>query len=191
MSGPGLTTSQTIGPFFSHALLRDDLNVLVGPETAGERLRIEGRILDGDRVPVPDAMVEIWQADSHGRYNHPLDRRAVPLDPSFTGFGRSGTDEAGRFWFETVKPGPVPFDANSVQAPHLNVAVFARGMLNHATTRFYFEDEPANADDPFLARVPTHRRSTLLAKRELVDGTVTYRLDIVLQGEGETVFFNL
>lgn len=191
MSAPGLTTSQTVGPFFSHALLRDELNVLVRPETAGERIRIEGRVLDGDREPVPDAMVEIWQANSHGRYNHPLDRRAVPLDPSFTGFGRSGTDEAGRFWFETVKPGPVPFDENSVQAPHLNVAVFARGMLNHAATRFYFEDEPTNADDPFLARVPAHRRSTLLAKRELVDGTVTYRLDIVLQGEAETVFFNL
>jgi protocatechuate 3,4-dioxygenase alpha subunit len=107
-----LTTSQTAGPFFHDALLREDArrNVLVGPATAGERIRIEGRVLDGDGAPIPDALVEIWQANSHGRYNHPLDRCDAPLDPDFTGFGRSDTDDAGRYWFETVKPGPVPFD---------------------------------------------------------------------------------
>ena len=106
-----LTGSQTVGPFFSPALLREDArrNVLTKPETAGERIRIEGRVLDGDGVPVPDAMVEIWQANAYGRYNHPADSGPAPLDPSFLGFGRSGTEDDGRYWFETVKPGAVPF----------------------------------------------------------------------------------
>ena len=193
MTAFGLTGSQTIGPFFEDALLREDCrrNVLVGPETAGERIRIEGRVFDGDGQPVPDALVEIWQANPHGRYNHPLDRRDVPLDPTFSGFGRTGTDAVGAYWFETVKPGPVPFDGRTDQAPHVCVVVFARGMLNHAVTRLYFEDEAANATDPVLGRVPHQRRSTLLARRAAGDGTVVYRWDIVLQGDGETVFFNL
>lgn len=187
-----LTSSQTVGPFFAPALLRDPLNVLVGAETAGERIRVEGRVLDGDAQPVPDAMVEIWQANSHGRYNHPLDQRDLPLDPSFTGFGRSGTDEAGRYWFETIRPGPVPFDGERMQAPHLVVLVHARGLLNHAVTRLYFGDDPATEADPVLALVPAGRRATLLAARgEPADATAVYRFDIVLQGEGETVFFNL
>ncbi len=187
----GLTTTQTVGPFFERALLGDLLNVVVRPETEGERIRIEGRLLDGDGNPVPDAIVEIWQANRHGRYNHPLDRRELPLDPEFTGFGRSGTDADGWFWFETIKPGPVPFDGEKLQAPHLSMIVAARGLLNHLTTRLYFADDPANEDDPVLARVPADRRRTLLARREEADGVVTYRLDIVLQGRGETVFFNL
>ena len=194
MSGPaafGLTTTQTVGPFFERALLRDPLNVLVRPETDGERIRIEGRLFDGDGTPVPDAVVEIWQANRHGRYNHPLDRRELPLDPEFTGFGRSGTDAEGRFWFETIKPGPVPFDGDTLQAPHLSLVVASRGLLNHLATRLYFADDPANADDPVLARVPASRRDTLLARREEADGVVVYRLDVVLQGRGETVFFNL
>ena len=193
MSASGLTSSQTIGPFFEDSLLREDCrrNELAGPETAGQRIRIEGRVFDGDGQVVPDAMVEIWQANAHGRYNHPLDRRAAPLDPAFTGFGRTGTDEAGMYWFETVKPGPVPFDHQTDQAPHICLTVFARGMLNHAVTRIYFEDEPGNAADPVLVRVPSGRRSTLLARREARGGTVVYRWDIVLQGENETVFFNL
>jgi len=189
-----LTASQTVGPFCAPALLRDDArrNVLVGPETAGERIRIEGRVLDGDGLPVPDAMVEIWQANAQGRYNHPADGGPAPLDPSFAGFGRSGTDEDGGYWFETVKPGPVPFDGEPMQAPHICVTVFARGLLNHAVTRLYFEDEPANATDPVLQYVPEERRGTLLARPELVGGgMVVYRFDIVLQGAGETAFFNL
>lgn len=189
-----LTASQTVGPFFSPGLLRDDTrrNVLAGPETAGERIRIEGRVLDGDGLPVPDAMIEIWQANAHGRYNHPADRGPAPLDASFAGFGRSGTDEDGGYWFETVKPGPVPFDGERKQAPHICVTVFARGLLNHAVTRLYFEDEPANAADPILQHVPEERRATLLARPELVGGgMVVYRFDIVLQGAGETAFFNL
>jgi protocatechuate 3,4-dioxygenase alpha subunit len=188
----GLTTSQTVGPFFSRALLRDPLNnVMVGEGTAGERIRIEGRVIDGDGNPVSDAMIEIWQANAHGRYNHPLDRRDAPLDPSFTGFGRAGSDDQGAFWFETIKPGVVPFDGTRMQAPHLSVLVFSRGMLNHAVTRLYFGDDPANDDDPILALVPKGRRETLLAQRDEADGTVVYRLDIVLQGRGETVFFNV
>lgn len=188
-----LTSSQTIGPFFEPALLREDArrHVLVQPETAGERIRVEGRVLDGDGEPVPDAMVEIWQANAHGRYNHPADQGPAALDPSFTGFGRSGTDEAGRYWFETVKPGPVAFDEKQMQAPHICITVFSRGMLNHAVTRLYFADEPANAEDPVLQHVPAERRATLLARRESDGATTVYRFDIIMQGANETAFFNL
>ncbi len=193
MSRFPLTGSQTVGPFFAPALLREDArrNVLTHPEIAGERIRIEGRVLDGDGVPVPDAMVEIWQANAHGRYNHPADQGPAPLNPSFLGFGRSGTEEDGSYWFQTVKPGLVPFDGEQLQAPHICVTVFARGLLNHLVTRLYFEDEPTNAGDPVLQCVPDHRRVTLLARRESGSSTVVYRFDIILQGTGETAFFNL
>jgi protocatechuate 3,4-dioxygenase alpha subunit len=190
-----LTSSQTVGPFFAPALLREDArrHVLITPETVGERMRIEGRVLDGDGVPVPDALVEIWQANTYGRYNHPTDTRPTELDPSFLGFGRSGTDEDGNYWFETIKPGAVPFDAEGqrLQAPHIGVTVFARGLLNHLVTRLYFEDEPANAGDPVLQCVPEERRGTLLARRLLGGAMVVYRFDIILQGANETAFFNL
>jgi protocatechuate 3,4-dioxygenase alpha subunit len=188
-----LTSSQTVGPFFEPALLREDArrNVLIQQETAGERIRIEGRVLDGDGVPVPDALVEIWQANSHGRYNHPTDQGPVPLDPSFLGFGRSSTTDEGNYWFETIKPGSVPFDGERLQAPHICYTVFSRGLLNHVMTRLYFEDEPSNTSDPVLQCVPEERRATLLARRELVDAAVIYRFDIVLQGANETAFFNL
>lgn len=188
-----LTSSQTVGPFFAPALLREDArrNVLIQPETIGERIRIEGRVLDGDGVAVPDAMVEIWQANAHGRYNHSSDPGPAPLDPSFLGFGRSGTAEDGIYWFETVKPGPVPFDGERLQAPHICVTVFSRGLLNHVMTRLYFEDEPANSSDPVLQFVPGERRATLLARREPAGAVVIYRFDIILQGANETAFFNL
>jgi protocatechuate 3,4-dioxygenase, alpha subunit len=191
MKSQGLTPSQTIGPFFEPALLRDDSrrNVLVGPNTAGERVRVEGQVLDGEAGPVPDALIELWQANSHGRYHHPTDRRDLPLDPDFTGFGRTGTDEEGRFWFETIKPGPVPAAGGGRQAPHLNLTIFARGLLDHLLTRLYFEDEPANLDDPVLGLVPPERRATLVATRAADPGGTTYRLNIVLQGAGETAFF--
>jgi protocatechuate 3,4-dioxygenase alpha subunit len=193
MSSYGLTSTQTVGPFFYDCLLRADAqrNTLVTPDTAGERIRIEGRVTDGDGQPVPDAMIEIWQANGHGRYNHPADQRDLPLDPQFTGFGRSGTDEDGTFWFETIKPGRVPFDDTTTQAPHINVSVFARGLLNHLLTRLYFADEAANAEDAVLACVHAERRDTLVAQRSESGGVATYRFDIVLQGAGETVFFNL
>ncbi len=188
-----LTSSQTVGPFFAPALLRQDAhrNVLIGAETVGERIRIEGRVLDGNAAPVPDAMVEIWQANAHGRYNHPTDQGSTLLDSSFIGFGRSGTDEDGRYWFETIKPGTVAFDEKLKQAPHICVTVFARGLLNHLATRLYFANEPTNALDPVLQRVPEDRRGTLLAQRQEEGTESVYHFDIILQGTGETVFFNL
>ena len=193
MSARPPTGAQTVGPFFGPALLRDGARrqVLVGPATSGTRLRIEGRVLDGDGAPVPDALIEIWQANTHGRYDHPADGRDRPLDPSFTGFGRTGTDDDGAYWFETIKPGRVPGPDDTLQAPHVVVTVFARGLLNHVVTRLYFADDPTNDQDPILARVPTDRRPTLLARSTERDGQRVYRFDIVLQGEGETVFFNL
>jgi protocatechuate 3,4-dioxygenase alpha subunit len=187
-----LTASQTVGPFFHDCLLREGahINVLTTAETAGERIRLVGRVLDGDGAGVPDAMVEIWQANSYGRYHHPRDTRDLPLDPAFSGFGRTGTDTDGGFWFETVRPGPVPFDGAAMQAPHICVAVFGRGLLNHLYTRLYFADEPATATDPVLLRVPAERRATMVATREQADGATLYRLDIVLQGAGETAFLN-
>ena len=191
MTGRGLTPSQTVGPFF-HGIVRDGANVLVTPHTRGDRIRIEGRILDGDGAAVPDAVVEIWQANSRGRYRHPADPRDVPLDPAFIGFGRARTDDRGAYWFDTVKPGPVPFTAaDTWQAPHVNMAVAARGLLNHLLTRIYFEDEAANRTDPVLQRVPEGRRRTLVAARTAVDRAVVYRFDVVLQGRAETVFFDL
>ena len=190
MSMSLLTGSQTVGPFFSPSLLREGAsrNVLTEPATFGERIRIQGRVLDGDRAPVPDALVEIWQADAMGHYNHPSDPQPA-ID--FTGFGRSGTGEDGSYWFETIKPGPVPFDAQHMQAPHVVVTVFSRGLLNHLVTRLYFADEPANAGDPILGYVPDERRATLLANRETKGSIAIYRFDIIMQGPGETVFFNV
>jgi protocatechuate 3,4-dioxygenase alpha subunit len=192
MTNVTLTSSQTVGPFFHDCLLREDArrNVLAPPEALGERIRIEGRVFDGDGAGVPDAMIEIWQANAAGRYNHPSDTRHAPLDPAFHGFGRSGTDADGAYWFETIKPGPVPFDTQRLQAPHICVAVLARGLLNHLFTRLYFGGEAANAGDPVLLHVPVDRRATLLAQPSDGDARV-YRFDIVLQGAGETVFFNV
>ena len=187
-----LTSSQTVGPFFGPALVRDDemQHVLTGPDTQDRRIRIEGCVYDGEGVPVPDALVEIWQANAYGRYNHPDDQSDAPLDPEFTGFGRSGADDEGRFWFETIVPGPVAFDGERLQAPHISVTVFARGLLNHLFTRIYFADEPANLNDPILHLVPADRRATLLATRSADGPTAVYQFDIILQGPGETVFFN-
>jgi protocatechuate 3,4-dioxygenase alpha subunit len=191
----GIVPSQTVGPFFTDCLLRPDAcrNVLVQPETRGERIRVEGRILDGDGVGVPDALVEIWQANARGRYHHAADNREAPaLEPGFVGFGRSGTDAGGGYWFETIKPGAVPFgDGTRLQAPHISVMILARGLLNHLATRLYFADEPATEMDPVLQRVPADRRATLIAQPEAAAGRKLYRWDIILQGAGETAFFNL
>lgn len=186
------TPSQTVGPFYSIGLTSRAMNVLADDATEGRLIRIEGCVFDGDGKPVPDAMVEIWQANSYGRYNHPDDMQEKPLDPSFTGWGRSGTDENCLFQFETIKPGPVPGADDSVQAPHVNVAVFARGMLLHAYTRIYFADEPANADDPVLNSIKNkRRRQTLIAIPGTENGKTVYRFDIHLQGENETVFLDV
>lgn len=188
-----LTASQTVGPFFSFGLLRPDAtrNVVAPPGTAGERIRVEGRVLDGEGAPVPDGLVEIWQANAGGRYKHPLDQREIPLDPAFTGFGRSGTDDAGRFWFETIKPGAVPGANGGTQALHLVVTLFTRGILNHVVTRMYFADDPATESDVVLGRVPADRRGTLLAQPTHANGKTVYHWDVVMQGAGETAFMNV
>jgi protocatechuate 3,4-dioxygenase, alpha subunit len=186
------TPSQTVGPFYSLGLTQKTTNLLASDTTQGEKIRIEGCVFDGDGKPVPDAMVEIWQANAYGRYNHPDDKQERPLDPSFLGWGRSGTDKTGVFSFETVKPGSVPGPDASVQAPHINVTVFARGMLVHAYTRIYFGDEPGNETDPVLSSIKSKsRRRTLIAPREENNSKPVYRFDIRLQGENETVFFDM
>ena len=191
MSMLPLTPPQTVGPFF-HPLVREGLNTLVTAGTLGDRIRVEGRVLDGRREGVADAMVEIWQANAQGRYRHPADRRSVPLDPAFVGFGRAATDAEGAYWFETIRPGRVPFDRATSQAPHINVAVFARGLLHHLFTRIYFPEDGPIATDPVLRTVPEHRRATLVARHGPASGgPPVYRFDIVLQGEAETVFFDL
>jgi protocatechuate 3,4-dioxygenase alpha subunit len=186
------TPSQTVGPFYSIGLTRAPMNVLATDAAHGERIRIQGQVFDGDGQPVPDALVEIWQANAYGRYNNPEDKQEKPLDSSFMGWGRSGTDENCFYRFDTIKPGPVPGPGDTVQAPHINVAVFARGMLVHAFTRIYFGDELANATDPVLNSIKNKaRRSTLIARREERDGKTIYHFDIRLQGGNETVFFDM
>ncbi len=193
---PGITPSQTVGPYFAYALTPRDYgrpeivtNDLVTPTTLGRHIRIEGRVLDGDGAPIGDAMVEIWQADAGGFYAHPGDasRRS---NVGFKGFGRSGTDAEGRYGFRTIKPGQVPGPGDTMQAPHVNVGVFARGLLRRLFTRLYFADESANDRHPILACVPTaERRTTLIARRRPGEGDPVYVFDIRLQGKDETVFF--
>jgi protocatechuate 3,4-dioxygenase alpha subunit len=191
----GITPSATVGPFFLFGLVPstyggEDVitNNLVTPDAAGEKIRIEGRVLDGDGAPIPDAMLEIWQADAAGRYAHPADTRALP-NAAFKGFGRSPTDGEGRYAFDTIKPGAVPGPNGRMQAPHIAVNLFSRGVLKQMVSRIYFSDEAANAADPVLELVPPARRATLIARREERDGAPVYRLDFKLQGDGETVFF--
>lgn len=193
------TPSQTVGPYFAYGLTSEQygyqLDQIAGgnltsdaDDVTGERIRIEGRVLDGQGEVIPDAMIEIWQADGEGRYAHPADPRGS--NTSFKGFGRvgTGTDPQNRFIFETVKPASV----DGKQAPHINVIVFARGLLSHAYTRIYFSDEEtANAEDPALANVPVERRNTLIGRRESAAQGVVYLWDIHMQGDEETVFFDL
>ena len=181
------TPSQTIGPFFHDALLDRDRSELVSPDDPGA-IRIVGTVYDGAGEVVPDAMVEIWQANRAGRYNHPADNRDdLPLEEGFSGFGRAGTDANGGFSFLTVKPGPVPGTDGMVQAPHVMVSVFARGLLKRLVSRIYFPDEEeANAADPVLSSIEDQElRRTLIARDE--GGTL--RFDIYLQGENQTAFF--
>lgn len=189
------TPSQTVGPFFHLGMVRAEWADLTADNPVGERIAIEGRITDGDGAAVPDAVLEVWQANAAGRYNHPADNREdKPLDPRFRGFGRVATDADGRFRIVTVKPGPVPGNGNALQAPHINVALFARGLLIHLFTRIYFADETAaNAADPLLSAIDDRDvRATLLARRDgSAGGAPLYRWDIVMQGDGETAFLDL
>lgn len=193
MPSRGETPSQTVGPFFSIALSGAGENVLVRDDTPGELIRIQGRVLDGEGEPVGDALIEVWQANSLGRYRHPDDTRdELALDQDFTGFGRAATDfETGEYRVETIKPGPVPDPEGEMQAPHLCFIVQARGLLGALFTRVYFPDEAeANAHDLILRMVPAERRTTLIATVEEGNPAVL-RFDIRLSGEGETVFFDV
>jgi protocatechuate 3,4-dioxygenase alpha subunit len=204
----GQTPAQTVGPFFQQGLARArgqgsatgasptpaDLisNVLCDERVEGQRIRVEGVVYDGLDEPVVDALIEIWQANCRGRYNHPLDLSQPSGEPAFVGFGRAASDETGAYVFHSIKPGLVPGPSGSIQAPHLNVIVAARGMARHAFTRIYFEADPELLEDPVLSCVPAARRHTLLA-RSLGErqGVSRFRFDIHLQGDSETVFFEL
>jgi protocatechuate 3,4-dioxygenase, alpha subunit len=201
-----ITPSQTVGPFFAYGLTPHGSNQwkpndaydwkdtfgtnLITPDASGERIHLEGRVFDGDGVGISDAMIEIWQADAQGRYADPRDDRSLP-NAAFKGFGRSATDKTGAYGFDTIKPGTVPGPNGKPQAPHILVAVFSRGMLRQVYTRLYFADDAAIADDPILALVPKERRATLIAKRSARNGAPVYTLDIHMQGEQETVFFDI
>jgi protocatechuate 3,4-dioxygenase alpha subunit len=193
-----ITPSQTVGPFFKYGLTPNGryewndafTNNLVTPDVSGDRIGIEGGVFDGDGLAVPDCMLEIWQADAQGRFSDPQDKRALP-NTSFKGFGRCGTDADGGYCFDTIKPGTVLDPDGKPQAPHVLLAVFARGMLLHLYTRIYFDGEPDNATDPVLALVPAERRATLIATRQPGNGNPVYRFDIRLQGDNETVFFDV
>jgi protocatechuate 3,4-dioxygenase alpha subunit len=186
------TPSQTVGPFFHLGMDRTEWSDLTRGNPAGERIAIEGQVIDGDGAVVPDAVIELWQANAAGRYNHPDDRQEdKPLDPNFRGFGRAATDAEGRFRVVTIKPGPVPGRGNALQAPHINIALFARGLLKHLYTRIYFADEAANASDPLLSSIEdAAARCSLLARRE-GGSPLRYRFDFVLQGENETTFLDI
>ena len=242
-----VTPSQTVGPYFKYGLTPGGVyawndafsNDLLTPDVSGERIRIVGRVFDGDGKAVPDSMLEIWQADAQGRFADPQDTRGLtnaafkgfgrcgtdangdfsfhtvkpgvvpgpkgrPQAPhivmavfargmtnaAFKGFGRCGTDANGDFSFHTVKPGVVPGPKGRPQAPHIVMAVFARGMTQQTMTRIYFDGDAANAADPILALVPEDRRNTLIAARE-PGADAVYRFDVRLQGDRETVFFDL
>lgn len=183
----GVTASQTVGPFFSFGLTTDPAGPYAVTGDAPGAFWIRGTVYDGAGEPVPDAMVETWQADPAGRFDHPDDPRgAAPASvPGFRGWARAGTDAAGEYRIRTVKPGALP-GPDGPQAPHLDVSVFARGLLNRVVTRIYFPGEPGNATDPVLAALPTDAaRRTLIAAAD-GDG---YRFDVHLQGDDETAFF--
>ena len=188
----GLTPSQTIGPFYGGALVNACRADLAPAGMLGERVELALTLHDAGGAVVPDGLIEIWQANSHGRYNHPDDRRNLPLDAGFEGFGRASTDAGGTARFATIRPGRVPWShggmqGSGLQAPHINISVFARGVLNRLATRLYFDGDPALATDPVLKLVDPARRSTLLAT---CDAAGVWRLPIHLGGDRETVFFD-
>lgn len=184
------TASQTVGPYFHLGLTHDRgaLSQLVPDNVKGERIRLVCTVLDGDGVPVPDAMIEIWQANADGKYNHPDDMQKLDLEPRFLGFGRVGSDETGTCVFDTIKPGAVIGSQGVAQAPHINVSVFARGVLKRLATRVYFAGDPQNASDPVLALIPEDRRATLLA---ISNAPGIWDFKVRLSGADETVFFDI
>jgi len=182
------TPSQTVGPYL-HLGLTDARSIsrIADDGAKGVRLWLTFRVLDGEGMPVPDAMIELWQADSEGNYGQPGGNAD---GAAFGGFGRLATAEDGLCTFETVKPGRVPGPGETVQAPHINVSILGRGILKRLSTRLYFSGEPANAADPVLALVPEDRRATLLARPDPARAG-GWIFDVRLRGEGETVFFDV
>jgi protocatechuate 3,4-dioxygenase, alpha subunit len=198
------SASQTAGPYVHIGLAphaagfdifeKNFSNVLAGPGTRGQRIRIEGRVIDGSETPLRDVLIEAWQANADGKYNHPADSQDKPLDPHFRGWGRACSDfETGIWTFDTIKPGAVAGRAKRVMAPHINLWIVARGINIGLNTRMYFSDETeANANDPVLNLIEWKiRRRTLTAERHESEGTVVYRFDVHLQGPQETVFFDV
>jgi protocatechuate 3,4-dioxygenase, alpha subunit len=190
------TTWQTVGPFFRIGLERFYVNDLAIPGIAGERIEIRGRVIDGEEQPVPDAVIEIWQADAHGKYfnaEHSAGSSGTGAKdratPAFRGFGRTATADDGAFYFKTVKPGQVPAPDGTPQAPHIAVSIFMRGLLRRLTTRVYFPGEPSNETDFALHKVDPARVHTLIAQRS-AERPDLYEWNIVLQSAGETVFFD-
>jgi protocatechuate 3,4-dioxygenase, alpha subunit len=184
------TTSQTVGPFFSIGCLRLEKSNLVEAGISGESVTIAGCVLDGDGQPVPDAMLETWQANRFGKYAHPEDTQDKPLEDRFQGHGRIFTGPDGKFRFTTVRPGPVAGPDGKPQAPHIAVSVFARGLMRRLVTRIYFPGEPANSHDFVLNLVDPGRRGTLIARKRTAEAS-SLEWDVILQGEGETVFFDI
>lgn len=183
--------SQTVGPYFHLGLTgHRAVGCMVRPGAKGEPVKLICKVLDGEGAPVNDAMIEIWQANAEGKYNHPEDTQDKTIDPACPGFGRMGTDANGICEFDTVKPGRVPGPGNTFQAPHLNVSVFARGLLKRLPTRIYFAGDPANQHDPVLALVPADRRGTLIVQPDPMNPG-TWRFEVHLSGEQETVFFDI
>jgi protocatechuate 3,4-dioxygenase, alpha subunit len=181
-----LTASQTVGPFIAISVEPVRIENVAPPGVSGERFTLRGRVLDGDGAPVNDALIETWQANAHGKYAHPEDVQEKLPEDHFKGLGRVLTDNDGAFQFSSIKPGRVPGPGGALQAPHLVVTVFMRGLLKHLSTRIYFPDEAANADDPILKLVPPARRATLIAKKN----AAMLEWNVILQGADETVFFD-
>ena len=182
-------TWQTVGPFFSIGMKPRYVTDIAGPNAAGQRVVIAGRVFDGDQAAIPDAVLEIWQANAYGKYAHAEDTQAKRLDPGFLGHGRIPTDNDGCFEFTTIKPGSVSAPDGRPQAPHLLVGVMMRGLLRRLTTRIYFPDETLNERDEILQLVEPARRKTLLLTAD-ADHAGHFRWDIHMQGEAETVFFD-
>jgi protocatechuate 3,4-dioxygenase alpha subunit len=184
------TGNQPVGPFFHIILDRMLIPDVAGPGAGPDRITIRGRALNADHAPIPDGMIETWQANAHGKYAHPADTQDKPLQKGFLGFGRVVTDDNGAFSLTTIKPGRVPGPGGVLQAPHINVSVFMPGLLQRAVTRIYFPDEPANAEDPILRLVEGARRATLVAK-SVSEGGAVLEWNVICGGENETVFFDL
>jgi protocatechuate 3,4-dioxygenase alpha subunit len=182
------TTWQTVGPYFQIGLAHLYEEDIAGENVQGQRVQVQGRVFDGNMQPISDAIIEIWQANTHGKYAHPDDPQDKPLESGFRGFGRIPTNEQGRFRFATIKPGSVPGPGGKDQAPHLLVSLMMRGLLRRLVTRAYFPDEPLNASDPILQFVEPARRKTLLLS-PLADQPGVLTWDIHMQGDAETVFF--